>query len=186
MNLTELANLVKVSEYLKNLVQTSGLNRFNRNDEVALRKKLTELETKFVSEVLILDLTPDAATIQGAIREAKEKMLVSNKEQKSITTPDVNIDAKEFTTSLGNELRAVNLSSGEKVKAAKSKKEKTNEVVTSAPAVEEKREEVQIELPIAASPSPTAINQPYMEDESLAAMLAAEKQKVAVKKRKTS
>lgn len=187
MNLTELADLVKISEYLKNFVSTSGLNRFSRNDEVALKKKLSELESKFVSEVLALDLVSTAATIQNAIKEAKEKMLVSSSESNTVAS------AAKFLDKEAKQLK--NLPSTEKVKAgqainekaAKIKKEKAVEVVQPTPTMEEeqKREEVQLELPTAATPSSTSIN-PYTEDESIAAMLAAEKQKIAAKKRKTS
>lgn len=185
--LAELADLAKISEYLKNFVSNSGINRFSRNDEVALKKKLSELESKFVSEVLALDLTPTVATIQNAIKEAKEKMLISSSESHAAVSATKLLD--EETKQLKSLPSTERVKAGQAIneKAVKIKKEKSEEVVQSTPVAEEeqKREEVQNELPSAATPLSTPVN-PYTEDESIAAMLAAEKQKVASKKRKTS
>ncbi len=172
MNLTELSNLVKVTEHLKNIIGNTGISRFSNATLSTLKKRLSEFDELFISEMLAYEENNKPATklINEAIQAARTKMM-EEKNPSLKFSPDL---AKMLSTSSEEKPKA----SEDKVsKAKKIKKESNNEA--------EKLKEVQAESKIESKQSQeVSSTNPYLQDDSLAAMLAAEKQKVAAKKNK--
>lgn len=177
MNLTELSDLVKVTEHLKNVINSAGVSRFNNVTLSALKKRLSEFDEMFISEMLAYEQNNQstAKTIHEAIQAARTKMTEEKNPQPKNLHPDLS-KLLFPTKEVNNTDNALKEEKTTKVKRAKKEPEEVlpkEEVVTTASLTE---------TPPVVSKVVSAVNQPY-QDESLAAMLAAEKKKIAAKKK---
>lgn len=191
MNLSELSKLVKVTQHLKSVIESAGYTKFSNATLTALKKRLSEFDEVFISEMLSYDDRNSSKAIHDAVTEARQKMglekglKVENKEMASLRT-----DLQALRSMSSSERTEAGAAINKKVTARRnampvdpdkqhdSQQDKDQSVETKEQVVEVK-EEVK-ELPRATAPS---VNQPYLQDESLAALLAAEKRKVAAKKK---
>lgn len=177
MNLTELSNLVKVTEHLKNIINNAGVSRFNNTTLSALKKRLGEFDELFISEMLVYeDNKSTAKAINEAIQVARTKMM-EEKNPSSKLHPDL---SKIFSPSSKEESK---VSEYKALKVKKTKKELVKEPVETTEQPTETKianESKQSQVVVPTS----SLKDPYLQDDSLAAMLAAEKQKLAAKKNK--
>lgn len=208
MNLRELSELVQVTVHLKDVINSAGYTKFKPETIVALKRRLAEFDELFISEMLNYDNRNSAKMIQDAVREAREKMELDQRypnnaqlkmeEERKARDEAMAAQKKheEALAKLEEAAKAVPPSTGKKPAVRRNAKpveatpavaedlrayKTIEELQAVEPAAVEKEEEVKEQPKKASTPSS---NQPYMEDQSLAALLAAEKQKVAAKKRK--
>lgn len=206
MNLRELSELVQVTVHLKDVINSAGYTKFKPETITSLKKRLAEFDELFISEMLNYDNRNSAKMIQDAVREAREKMELDQKypsgtqlklEEERRARDEAMAAQKEHEDALAKLKEAAKAStSGKKPFVRRNAKPveetpavaedlrayKTSEELRGVePATDVKEKEVKEQPKAVSTPSP---NQPYMEDQSLAALLAAEKQKVAAKKRK--
>lgn len=209
MNLRELSELVQVTVHLKDVINSAGYTKFKPETITSLKKRLSEFDELFVSEMLNYDTRDSAKMIQDAVREAREKMDLdqkypNNAHLKADEERKAREEAMAAQEKHENALAKLEAAAAKAVPASGGKKpfvRRNAKPVEEAPAVAEdlrvyktveelqavepaavvKEKEVKEQPKKASAPSS---NQPYMEDQSLAALLAAERQKVAGKKRK--
>lgn len=196
MNLQELSELVHVVSYLKNVINSAGFSKFSNDVIAALKKKMLEFDETFISEILKYDSRSSAKIIQNSINEARAKMNTDQKYQ--YHTSNLNKELKTLRDMPVVERTEADKIVNDKIAVAKlqdstiKKEESTvcqnaqNDVKLQS--VEEVQPETTKEGVKQLSTSKTIIdtssNKPYFEDQSLAALLVAEKRKVAGKKRK--
>jgi hypothetical protein len=178
MNLTELSNLVKVTEHLKNVINNAGVSRFSNATLSVLKKRLSEFDELFISEMLAYEDNnkSTAKVINEAIQAARTKMM-EEKNPSLKLHPDL---SKMLSPTSKEEPK---VSEDKALKVKKTKKEPVKELVETTEQPTETKianEPKQSQAVVPASSS----KDPYLQDDSLAAMLAAEKQKIAAKKNK--
>lgn len=198
MNLRELSELVQITVHLKDVINSAGYTKFKPETIITLKRRLSEFDELFISEMLNYDNRNSAKMIQDAVREAREKMDLdqrypNNAHSKLEGERKVGEEAVVAQQKLEDALakleaaaKTVPTNEGKKPTVRRNAKpvESISKVTEELQAVEpaaEKEKEVKEQPKKASAPSS---NQPYMEDQSLAALLAAERQKVAGKKRK--
>lgn len=201
MNLRDLSELVQVTVHLKDVINSAGYTKFKPETITALKRRLADFDELFVSEMLNYDNRNSAKMIQDAVREAREKMDLDQKYPNSAhLKPAAREDALAELEKAVKSIKAVPSNEGKKLTVRRNAKPVTEDLPAVAQAIAEDIrayktiEELQAVEPavptekeVKEQPKKVTIpfsNQPYMEDQSLAALLAAEKRKVAVKKRK--
>lgn len=203
MNLSELSNLVQVTTHLKTVINSAGYTKFKPETITALKRKLSEFDDLFIQEILNHEVRNDAKMIQDAVREARDKMgtdqkyphpsYVKQEEERRAREEAMTAQAKheadlaalkEAAKKPEGSKKVVRRNAAPVVEEVKFVNDdlKTGQKIVEEPAKVETKEEVK--QPAKAATPSSAVNQPYAEDESLAALLAAERQKVAAKKRK--
>lgn len=178
MNLRELSELVQVTVHLKNVINSAGYTKFSNDTIKSLKVRMAEFDELFISEVLNYDGRNSSKMIQDAVREAREKMNLDQKYPGPNAPGNALEKLQELTKEAtpkesrkpGPRRNVKSVVEEETPKEVEELQENQNIVV---------KEKEQSKLVVASS------KQPYMEDQSLAALLAAEKQKVAAKKRKS-
>ncbi len=114
MNLNELADLCVVVEHLKTVIITS---RFPQETSTLLKKKLAELEQKFVNEVTVMGPMVDLKDIHNRIQAAKNELNVKGPPVPVQTTTSselkgsVVVEAKQDEVPLQEEVSSPTVSS---------------------------------------------------------------------------
>jgi len=199
MNFSELSDLVQVTTHLKNVINSAGYTKFKPETISVLKKRLVELDELFISEMMIYDSRNSSKMMQDAILDARQKMGLDdrypvpttslNKLKKLAESTQASVTEKKHLQrnavpvddcAVDSHLLTCELTSKPSLDYLDS------EDAVTPKSVESKSEDVESKKEVTSTKkvSTTSVNQPYLEDESLAQLLAVEKQKAAVKKRK--
>jgi hypothetical protein len=155
MNLSEISELCNVIKHLKEVIVTANISRFNKETLSSLNKRLSKFEDTFIEEVLHFGETTPVA-IRNAISEARTKLV---SERPKIGINELDIIEKSVPV--------------ESVVATPEEKK----------SFESKEKEVELKKKNGRPKVSKAVNDPYLEDSSLAELLKIEKEKVASKKK---